>query len=67
MVRTNPLGVARQYVEASREGQAWLRRYCEEHDVDHRAGHATTYATTRLGEPAGARRSSPPRARAGLP
>lgn len=50
VVRTNPLGVARQYVEASREGQAWLRRYCEEHDVDHRAGHATTYATTRLGE-----------------
>lgn len=50
VVRTNPLGVVRDYVEAGREGQAWLRRYCRDHDVEHRAGHATTYAATRLGE-----------------
>ena len=50
VLRTNPVGVARRYVEASREGQAWLRRYCADHDVEHRGGHATTYATTRLGQ-----------------
>lgn len=50
ILRTNPIGTARQYVEASREGQAWLRQYCVEHDVEHRSAHATTYATSRLGE-----------------
>lgn len=47
---SNPPSVARLYVEASREGQAWLRRYCAAHDVPLEPRHATTYATTRYGE-----------------
>jgi glycine/D-amino acid oxidase-like deaminating enzyme/nitrite reductase/ring-hydroxylating ferredoxin subunit len=36
--------VARAYVEANREGQAWLLRFCEEHDVGHQRRTAVTYA-----------------------
>lgn len=50
VLTTNPPSTARQYVEASREGQAWLQRYCVEHGVEHRTAHATSYATTRTGE-----------------
>ena len=50
VLTTNPPATARKYVEASREGQAWLRRYCVDHEVEHRAAHATSYATTRTGE-----------------
>jgi len=49
VLTSNPPAAARQYVEAGREGQAWLRRYCAEHDVRAEERHATTYATTRLG------------------
>lgn len=49
VLRTNPPSTARDYVEASREGQAWLRRYCLAHDVTVEDRHATTFATTRLG------------------
>ncbi|MBM9459063.1 FAD-dependent oxidoreductase [Nocardioides sp. zg-536] len=49
-VRTNPPAVVRDYVEASREGQAWLRHYCERAGMDVTDRHATTYATTRVGE-----------------
>lgn len=50
VLRSNPPSTARRYVEAGREGQAWLRRYCEDHGQVAEQRHATTYATTRLGE-----------------
>ncbi|WP_408899467.1 FAD-dependent oxidoreductase [Nocardioides sp. R1-1] len=49
VMRTNPPSTARRYVEAGREGQAWLRRFCDEHGVTTETRHATTYATTKLG------------------
>lgn len=39
----------RAYVEAGAEGQAWLRRFCEDHDVPHDEQSAYTYATTAAG------------------
>jgi glycine/D-amino acid oxidase-like deaminating enzyme/nitrite reductase/ring-hydroxylating ferredoxin subunit len=36
--------VARAYVEANREGQAWLLRFCDEHDVPYQRRTAVTYA-----------------------
>jgi glycine/D-amino acid oxidase-like deaminating enzyme/nitrite reductase/ring-hydroxylating ferredoxin subunit len=36
--------VARAYVDANREGQAWLLRFCEDHDVDFQTRPAVTYA-----------------------
>jgi glycine/D-amino acid oxidase-like deaminating enzyme/nitrite reductase/ring-hydroxylating ferredoxin subunit len=36
--------VARAYLEANREGQAWLLRFCEEHDVPFDRRPAVTYA-----------------------
>lgn len=41
--------VLRHYVQANLEGQAWLLRYCEEHDVAVQAQPAFTYATTTRG------------------
>ncbi|RHW25315.1 FAD-dependent oxidoreductase [Nocardioides immobilis] len=49
-VRTNPPSVLRDYVAANQEGQAWLRRFCEAHDVAYQDRPAYTYATTRPGE-----------------
>jgi glycine/D-amino acid oxidase-like deaminating enzyme len=46
----NPPGTLRRYVEANLEGQAWLRRFCQDHGVPHEVRPAWTYATTRLGE-----------------
>lgn len=37
------------YVEAGREGQEWLRRFCEDHDVPHESRTAYTYATSEAG------------------
>lgn len=37
------------YVEAGREGQAWLRRFCEDHGVPHEERPAYTYATSESG------------------
>jgi glycine/D-amino acid oxidase-like deaminating enzyme/nitrite reductase/ring-hydroxylating ferredoxin subunit len=42
----HPLRVARAYVEANREGQAWLREFCDEHDVPYAARPSGTYAAT---------------------
>src|SRR5215212_5720112 len=42
----NPLRVARAYVEGNREGQAWLRELCEEHEVPFATRPAGTYAAT---------------------
>jgi glycine/D-amino acid oxidase-like deaminating enzyme/nitrite reductase/ring-hydroxylating ferredoxin subunit len=36
--------VAEAYVEANREGQAWLLRFCEEHGVPYQRRTAVTYA-----------------------
>lgn len=40
----------RSYVEANREGQAWLARFCADHGVATQTRPAYTFATTRLGE-----------------
>jgi glycine/D-amino acid oxidase-like deaminating enzyme/nitrite reductase/ring-hydroxylating ferredoxin subunit len=42
----HPLRVVRAYVEANREGQAWLREFCEEHAVPFAARPSATYAAT---------------------
>ncbi len=39
--------VARAYVEGNREGQAWLRRFCDDHDVPYQVRTAATYAPDR--------------------
>jgi glycine/D-amino acid oxidase-like deaminating enzyme/nitrite reductase/ring-hydroxylating ferredoxin subunit len=39
-----PLRVVRAYAEANREGQAWLREFCDEHDVPYALRPAGTYA-----------------------
>jgi glycine/D-amino acid oxidase-like deaminating enzyme/nitrite reductase/ring-hydroxylating ferredoxin subunit len=36
--------VAGAYVEANREGQAWLRRFCDDHQVAYQVRTAVTYA-----------------------
>lgn len=38
--------VARDYVEANREGQQWLLRFCEDHGVDAQIRPAVTYASS---------------------
>lgn len=40
------LAQARRYVEANREGQAWLRRFMDDHGVAYQVRPAYTYATT---------------------
>jgi len=50
VLRTNPPSVARAYVDAGREGLAWLRRFCDEHGVAVQERAAYTYATTAAGE-----------------
>lgn len=42
--------VLRQYAEANHEGQAWLARFCAEHDVECDVRPAYTYACTTRGE-----------------
>jgi glycine/D-amino acid oxidase-like deaminating enzyme/nitrite reductase/ring-hydroxylating ferredoxin subunit len=39
--------VARAYVEANREGQAWLLRFCEDHGVPFQSRSAVTFAADR--------------------
>jgi glycine/D-amino acid oxidase-like deaminating enzyme len=48
-LRTASLDAVRAYVTASREGQAWLRHFCEHAGVTVEGRHATTYATTQTG------------------
>lgn len=43
----HPLSVARAYVEANREGQAWLQEFCDTHDVPYAGRPAGTYAAGR--------------------
>jgi glycine/D-amino acid oxidase-like deaminating enzyme/nitrite reductase/ring-hydroxylating ferredoxin subunit len=42
----HPLRVARSYVEANREGQSWLREFCQDHGVAYAARPAGTYASS---------------------
>ena len=41
-----PQRIARAYVEANREGQAWLREFCDAHGVAYALRPAGTYAAT---------------------
>jgi glycine/D-amino acid oxidase-like deaminating enzyme len=40
----------RRYVDANREGQQWLLRYCTDHEVPFQTRPAFTYATTAEGQ-----------------
>jgi glycine/D-amino acid oxidase-like deaminating enzyme len=62
----HPLRVVRAYVEANREGQAWLREFCEEHRVPYAARPAGTYAATST-ELAAVHREHDAMTRMGLP
>jgi glycine/D-amino acid oxidase-like deaminating enzyme/nitrite reductase/ring-hydroxylating ferredoxin subunit len=64
--RSRPLSLVRAYVEANREGQGWLRRFCDDHGVPVEVRPAYTYATTRRGELA-ARAELEVAGQAGLP
>ncbi|MBO0843832.1 MAG: FAD-dependent oxidoreductase [Nocardioides sp.] len=44
--------VARAYVESSREGQAWLLRFCDDHAVPYQVRDAATYAQNQDALPA---------------
>src|SRR4029078_1492322 len=44
MLRHQTHKVVSAYVEANREGQAWLLRFCEEHGVPLQKRDAVTYA-----------------------
>ena len=44
ITRKHSAAVAATYVEANREGQAWLERFCDEHDVPLQRRAAYTYA-----------------------
>ena len=46
----HPQVIVDAYVEAQREGAAWVRRFCEEHDVALQDRDAVTYANTGSGE-----------------
>lgn len=41
-----PVRVARAYLEANREGQAWLREFCDDHGVPYALRPAGTYAAS---------------------
>lgn len=49
MRRYHSPAVLKAYVDANVEGQAWLIRYCEDHDVPYQVRHAYSYATTAKG------------------
>lgn len=44
LLRTQSAAVVRAYLEANREGMAWLLRFCEDHDVRYDVRDAITYA-----------------------
>jgi glycine/D-amino acid oxidase-like deaminating enzyme/nitrite reductase/ring-hydroxylating ferredoxin subunit len=49
IVRRHSAATAEQYVEANREGQAWLLRYCADHNIPFQVRPAYSYAATRAG------------------
>lgn len=46
LLRRNSHDVAAAYVEANRDGQAWLLRFCADHDVPTQTRDAVTYAAS---------------------
>ena len=46
VLKHNSLAVARAYIEANLEGQKWLLRYCEEHELPFQTRDAFSYAGT---------------------
>lgn len=44
LLKSHTKSAASAYVEANREGQAWLRRFCEDHDVAVQDRDAVVYA-----------------------
>ena len=44
LMRTQSEKVCRAYLDANREGQAWLLRFCEDHDIAYDTRDAVTYA-----------------------
>lgn len=46
LMRNHPEKVVQSYVEANREGQAWLLRFCQDHDIPVETREALTYAAT---------------------
>lgn len=44
--RHHPTEVVQAYVEANREGQAWLQRYCADHDLPWQVRDTFTYAAS---------------------
>ncbi|MFC6286728.1 FAD-dependent oxidoreductase [Nocardioides sp. GCM10027113] len=66
VARRHPAGVVRDYVTANLEGQAWLARFCEDHEVPFQRRAAYTFATSEHGERA-ARRELEVALAAGLP
>jgi len=49
IARRHPRSVVDRYVEANREGAAWLRRFCADHGVATQSRTACTYATSERG------------------
>jgi glycine/D-amino acid oxidase-like deaminating enzyme/nitrite reductase/ring-hydroxylating ferredoxin subunit len=47
--RHHSSSVVKSYVEGNREGQAWLLRYCDDHDIPYQRRTAYSYATTDSG------------------
>jgi glycine/D-amino acid oxidase-like deaminating enzyme len=50
IARRHPAPVLRQYAAANREAQAWLVRFCDEHEVGYQRRPAYTYANGATGE-----------------
>lgn len=50
IARRHPGQVLRQYADANREAQAWVVRFCDEHEVDYQRRPAYTYAHGAAGE-----------------
>ena len=48
--RLHPDSVLRDYVQANLEGQAWLARFCDDHEVPVQSRAAYTFGTSRGGE-----------------
>ena len=63
----HPQSVVDAYVEAQREGAAWVRRFCQDHGVAVQHRDAVTYAVHRGRRASRSGPSSTPRRRPGLP
>ncbi|AWB91110.1 FAD-dependent oxidoreductase [Aeromicrobium chenweiae] len=46
MLRYQSQDVARAYIEGSLEGQQWMLRFCDDHDVPYQVRDAVTYASS---------------------